>query len=77
MMITRGFGFTHAVMRALGATDETLNDFELAQAMEEKTGMPVPDAVKKLKDAKVRHTTVCARSEIKKQIRSFLQLTDA
>jgi threonine synthase len=52
------------------------NDFELAEEMEKKTGMPVPDAVRKLKDAKIRHTTVCVRSEMKKQIRSFLQLTD-
>ena len=70
------YKFTHAVMRALGADNQAENDFELAEEMEKKTGMPVPDAVRKLKDAEIRHTTVCVRSEMKKQIRSFLQLTD-
>ena len=68
------YKFTHAVMRALGKDDAAKDDFALAQAMEEATGMPVPDAVKKLKDAEIRHHTVCTRAEMKKEIRSFLGL---
>ena len=68
------YKFTHAVMDALGHDNKAENDFELAEEMCSLTGMPVPEAVTRLKDAKIRHHITCERAEMKKQIRAFLEL---
>lgn len=68
------YKFTHPVMDALGHDNRAENDFELAEEMKQMTGMPVPEAVLRLKNAEIRHHITCTRAEMKGQIRKFLKL---
>ena len=67
------FKFEGSVMAALGK-DTSLPDLELADKLSEVAGVPVPKAVSDLKDAPVLHDIVCDRSQMKDEVRKFLNL---
>ena len=67
------FKFEGSVMAALGK-DTSLPDLELADKLSEAAGVPVPKAVSDLKDAPVLHDIVCDRSQMKDEVRKFLNL---
>ena len=62
-----------SVMAALGK-DTSLPDLELADKLSEVAGVPVPKAVSDLKDAPVLHDIVCDRTQMKDEVRKFLNL---
>ena len=67
------FKFEGSVMSALGK-DTSLPDLELADKLSEVAGVPVPKAVSDLKDAPVLHDIVCDRTQMKDEVRKFLNL---
>ena len=67
------FKFEGSVMAALGK-DTSLPDLELADKLSEAAGVPVPKAVSDLKDAPVLHDIVCDRTQMKDEVRKFLNL---
>ena len=58
-------------MRALNEPSD-LPDLELADRLSDKAGVAVPEAVNVLRTAEIRHNIVCARDEMKKEVRKFL-----
>ncbi len=77
------FKFESTVLRALGkpvpwdydGTGKTTaeQDLELAESLSRTAGVPVPEAIASLKNAEVRHTTVCEINEMEEQVRAFLK----
>ena len=67
------FKFEGSVMAALGK-DTSLPDLELADKLSEVAGVPVPKAVSDLRDAPVLHDIVCDRTQMKDEVRKFLNL---
>jgi threonine synthase len=69
------FKFETSVMSALGQPCN-LPDLELADALSEISGVAVPEAVASLKNARIRHTTVCGRTveEMTAEVERFLGL---
>ena len=65
------FKFENSVMRALNEPSD-LPDLELADRLSDKAGVAVPEAVNVLRTAEIRHNIVCARDEMKKEVRKFL-----
>ncbi len=60
-------------MAALGK-DTSLPDLELADKLSEVAGVPVPKAVSDLRDAPVLHDIVCDRTQMKDEVKKFLNL---
>ena len=67
------FKFEGSVMAALGK-DTSLPDLELADKLSEVAGVPVPKAVSDLRDAPVLHNIVCDRTQMKDEVKKFLNL---
>lgn len=66
------YKFTRSVMEALGKNAEGMDDFELADALAELSGVPVPKAVEGIRSAKVLHNTVVNAEEMKQAVKEFL-----
>lgn len=66
------YKFTESVMRSLGEDVKTTDPFVLSDALSELSNVPVPKAVTELKDAEVRHKTVCEIGEMKDTVKKFL-----
>ncbi len=71
------FKFESAVMEALGKPHE-LPDLELADALSEVSGVSVPKAVSGLRDAEIRHKTVCDKdtAAMLHEVERFLGITE-
>ncbi|MCI2049712.1 MAG: threonine synthase [Lachnospiraceae bacterium] len=67
------FKFGGSVMRALRQPAD-LPDLELADRLSALANVPVPEAVRCLKDAEVRHTTICSRDGMEAEVRRFLRI---
>lgn len=65
------FKFAPAVLDALGQPAGG-EEFAAAEALSALANVPVPEAVSSLKDAPVRHRTVCGRQEMEAQLLRFL-----
>lgn len=67
------YKFTPAVMKAIsGQTSDDV--FELVQALNEASQVPVPKAVTDIFDAPVRHTKTCTVDEMKTCVKEFLEM---
>ncbi len=66
------YKFTRSVMEALGKNADGMDDFELADALAELSGVPVPKAVEGIRSAKVLHNTVVNAEEMKQAVKEFL-----
>ncbi len=66
------YKFTRSVMDALGKSDDSKDDFALADELSGISGVEIPDAVKSIRDAEIRHKTVVDRSEMEKAVKEFL-----
>lgn len=65
------FKFETSVMKALGQPHD-LPDLELADRLSEIAGVKVPAAVESLRDAEIRHRTVCDKDEMLTEVKRFL-----
>ena len=73
------FKFSRAVLNAiqnkpLGEAHKGQDDFALASQLAQLSACPVPDAVSSLQGAEIRHTAVCAISDMQKGLMDFLRL---
>lgn len=66
------FKFTKSVMSALDTKYSFQEDLELVEVMSKIASLEIPAPIRKLKDSKVVHDTVCKREEMKEEIRKFL-----
>lgn len=65
------FKFEKSVMEALNQPHD-LPDLELADRLSAVADVKVPYAVESLRDAEVRHTTVCEKDEMLTEVKRFL-----
>ena len=66
------YKFARNVMEAIGEETKGIEDFELIEGLNKKSGMLIPAAVEELRDAPIRHDTVCGADEMKKQVEEIL-----
>ena len=66
------YKFTRSVMDALGEGDESMDDFALADKLQEISKVEIPEAVTSIRNAEIRHTTVVAKNEMESAVRTFL-----
>ena len=68
------YKFARAVMGAIDKKYEAEDDFRLIEELEQLSGRPVPNAVKDIMDADIRHKTVCETNELENEVKGFLAL---
>ncbi|MBR2765009.1 MAG: threonine synthase [Blautia sp.] len=66
------YKFTRSVMRALGEPVEGLDDFVLADRLQEKSGVPIPEAVRSILTAPVLHDQVVDPADMPAAVLRFL-----
>ncbi|MCR5355411.1 MAG: hypothetical protein K6E43_07480 [Lachnospiraceae bacterium] len=66
------FKFARSVMSAIDSKYESLEDFELVDELSKVSGVEVPKAVEEIRNAEVRHKTICAVDEMPQVVRNFL-----
>ncbi|MFL0194723.1 threonine synthase [Clostridium sp. WILCCON 0269] len=66
------FKFTKSVMSALDKKYSFMEDLELIEIMSKIAEVKIPGPIRKLKESKVIHNTVCERKEMREEIRKFL-----
>ena len=71
------YKFSRSVMEAIcDCTEEREalpeDEFELCDKMAEKSGIPVPMAVKEIRNAEIRHNRTCRPEEMEDMVRQIL-----
>lgn len=66
------YKFTRSVLHAIDPSWDELKDFEQMDQLSEISRTVIPQAVEELKNAPVRHNTVCEVSEMKEVVRKML-----
>lgn len=67
------YKFTRSVMNAIDAEKyQGWGDFELVDELSRISGVQVPNAIEEIRNAKVRHNTVCEVSEMTNVVKEFL-----
>ena len=51
-----------------------MGDFELVDELSVLSGVKVPNAIEEIRNAEVRHNTVCEVNEMQKVVKQFLSL---
>jgi threonine synthase len=67
------FKFSRSVMNAIHPESADLGDFELVDKLSELSGVKVPRAIEEIRNAPVRHKTVCEVDEMPDVVRAFLK----
>lgn len=66
------YKFSGSVLDALGAYDDSKDEFALVDILEEKSGLPVPQSIKALKDKDIMFSDVISREELENYVTSLL-----
>ena len=66
------FKFARSVMSAIDSKYESREDFALVDELSKVSGVEVPKAVEEIRNAEVRHKTICAVDEMPQVVRNFL-----
>ena len=67
------YKFTRSVMNAIDAEKyHGWGDFELVDELSRISGVQVPNAIEEIRNAKVRHNTVCEVNEMTNVVKEFL-----
>ena len=67
------YKFTRSVMNAIDAEKyDAMGDFELVDELSKISGVAVPNAIEEIRNAKVRHNTVCDANEMPAIVKQFL-----
>lgn len=66
------FKFTRSVMNALGKSDDSKDDFALADELSAVSGVEIPEAVSSIRTAKILHDIVVDKSDMQTQVLEFL-----
>lgn len=66
------FKFAPNVMKALGIDTEGQDVFDVIDQLSTLSGVAEPRAIREVRDAEIRHSTVCEISEMQKTVEAFL-----
>lgn len=66
------YKFTRSVMKALGKDRADKADIDLTDDLSELSGVSIPDAIREIREAPVRHTTVCDIDGMSGEVLKFL-----
>ena len=66
------FKFTRTVLKAIGADQPEKTDLDLTEDLSKIANVEIPGAIREIKDAPVRHKTICEVSEMPDVIRKIL-----
>jgi threonine synthase len=67
------FKFARSVMGAIDAAYEDMDDFDLIDKLSQLANVEVPKAVDEIRQAPVRHKTICEVEEMPSVVRDFLK----
>lgn len=67
------FKFTRSVMGAIDPACQKMEDFALVDKLSELGNVMVPPAIQEIRNAPVRHTTVCDVDQMADTVRAFLK----
>lgn len=69
------YKFARSVMTAaVGEKYAGMEDFEIIDELSKVSGVEIPNAVKEIKNAEIRHKTVCEPSQMKAEVLKFLKI---
>ena len=68
------YKFTRSVMQAIGQDRPELSDLELTDVLSDVANTEIPAAIVEIRDAEVRHKTICEVDEMPKVVREFLNI---
>ncbi len=68
------FKFSRSVMKAIDAKYETMEDFELIDILSKRANVKIPNAIEEIKNADIKHNTVCEIGDMKKLVMENLGL---
>lgn len=69
------YKFTRSVMNAIDDKNyDALGDFELVDELSRISGVAVPKAIEEIRNAEIRHNTVCEVGEMPKIVKRFLNM---
>lgn len=69
------YKFTRSVMNAINAEKyDAMGDFELVDELAVLSGVAVPNAIEEIRNAEVRHNTVCDAADMKEAVKKFLAI---
>lgn len=66
------FKFTRSVMNAIDSKYDSMGDFELVDELSKIGNVAVPRAIEEIRNAEIRHNTVCEVDEMEHTVRKFL-----
>lgn len=66
------YKFTRSVMNAIDAEYDKQSDFELVDELNRLSGVKVPNAIEEIRNAPVRHNTVCDKEDMPAEVKKFL-----
>ena len=69
------YKFTRSVMRAIGADNAAKSDMELTDELFAISGVTIPPAIEEIRNAPVRHDTVCDVDQMPDVVRGFLKIS--
>ena len=64
------YKFSRSVMEAILGKQPEAGEFELIDKMHEMSGVPIPQAIEEIRDAKIRHDRRCRPEEMKETVKS-------
>ena len=64
--------FTRSVMNAIDTKYDAMGDFELVDELSKLGNVKVPNAIEEIRDAQVRHNTVCEVEDMTAEVKKFL-----
>ncbi len=68
------FKFTRNVMKSIDDKYENLEDFELVDELSKIGNVKIPNAIEEIRNAQIRHDTVCEVDDMTKTVKEFLGL---
>ena len=69
------FKFARSVMSAINGAPDARDDFDIISNLSKVANVSEPPAIKEIRTAPVRHTTVCATKDMQKEVRKVLGLS--
>lgn len=66
------FKFTRSVMNAIDKKYDAMGDFELVDELSKIGNVKVPNAIEEIRNAAVRHNTVCEVADMEKTVKTLL-----
>lgn len=66
------FKFARSVMNAIDSKYDAMSDFELIDALSEIGHITIPNAIEEIRNADIRHKTVCEVADMPKVVKEFL-----